>query len=118
MNNRDEIVLKKIIGYCKEIEETHAYFHCDEELFTDKEKGFVYRNSITMPILQIGELAKLLSSEVREQTSIIPWKEVCGMRDVFAHHYGSIDYAIVWKTSREDIDFLKVNLEKLWASER
>lgn len=31
------------------------------------------------------------------------------MRDIVAHHYGSLDYDIVWNTSVSDIP--KVNLE-------
>lgn len=106
MNDRDKVVLEKIAEYCKEIKETHDYFDSDREAFVSKE-GFVYRNSITMPILQIGELTKNLSEEFRNEHSSISWKSVAGMRDVFAHHYGSIDYELVWNTSTKDIEDLK-----------
>ena len=35
------------------------------------------------------------------------------MRDVFAHHYGSIDYEMTWNTSVEDISALKEYLETI-----
>ena len=35
------------------------------------------------------------------------------MRDLFAHHYGSIDYTFVWETSRVDIDELRKYLLSL-----
>ena len=41
----------------------------------------------------------------------IPWKAIAGMRDIFAHHYGSIDYEMTWNTSIEDIKMLKEFLE-------
>ena len=107
MNERDIIIINKIIAYCDEIRDTHTYFNNDKALFFDKEKGFVYRNSITMPILQIGELAKNLSEEFRTSNKDIPWREVAGIRDVFAHHYGSLDYDMAWNTSKEDIEDLK-----------
>ena len=107
MNERDIIIVNKIISYCNEIKDTHTYFNNDKNLFFDKEKGFVYRNSITMPILQIGELAKNLSEEFRTSNKDIPWREVSGIRDVFAHHYGSLDYDMAWNTSKEDIEDLK-----------
>lgn len=110
MNSRDETVLRKMLKYCDEINRTHAFFENDKELFSDKERGFIYRNSITMPILQIGELAKVLSEEMRGELKDIPWKEISGMRDVFAHHYGSIDYDIVWQTSKTDITDLRSRL--------
>ena len=89
--------------YCDEISKTHEAFHNDKDLFFNKEDGFIYRNSITMPILQIGELTKNLSEEFRTEHSAIPWKSIAGMRDVFAHHYGSIDYEMVWNTSVKDL---------------
>ena len=113
MNERDIIIVNKIIAYCNEINDTHTYFNNDRKLFFDKEKGFVYRNSITMPILQIGELAKSLSEDFRISNKDIPWREVMGIRDIFAHHYGSLDYDMAWNTSKEDVVNLKVYLEGL-----
>lgn len=107
MNDRDKAVINKIIGYCDEIELTHQYFENNKELFFNKRDGFVYRNSITMPILQIGELSKNLSENFRKTYQDIPWREITGMRDIFAHHYGSLDYDIVWSTSKQDIPDLK-----------
>ncbi len=107
MNEIDRTIVKKIIAYCDEINKTHIYFNDDKNLFSDKEKGFVYRNSITMPILQIGELSKNLSEEFRRKYNSIPWREIMGMRDIFAHHYGSMDYDIVWNTSKNDISELQ-----------
>lgn len=72
MNTKDKTILQKIKGYCIEIAKTHEYFRDNIELFYDKQKGFVYRNSITMPILQIGELAKSLSGEFITENDNIP----------------------------------------------
>lgn len=115
MNKRDVTILQKICSYCNEIKETHDFFKNDKDLFYDKEKGFVYRNSITMPILQIGELAKNLSDEFRKEYKGVPWREVMGMRDIFAHHYGSLDYDIAWNTSIADIPDLESKLKELLA---
>lgn len=115
MNKRDATILQKICSYCDEIKGTHDFFKNDKELFYDKDKGFVYRNSITMPILQIGELAKNLSDELRKENKDIPWREVMGMRDIFAHHYGSLDYDIAWNTSVSDIPELECKLRDIIA---
>lgn len=48
MKEYDVTILNKIIGYCDEIQKTHDFFKSDKNLFFDTEKGFVYRNSITM----------------------------------------------------------------------
>ena len=62
---RDEVIVGKILRYCDETAKTHKAFHNDKELFFNEEEGFIYRNSITMPILQIGELVKNLSEDFR-----------------------------------------------------
>ena len=113
MNERDTVIINKILAYCDEIKDTHTFFNNDKKLFFDKEHGFVYRNSITMPILQIGELSKNLSDDFRTAYKDIPWRDVMGIRDIFAHHYGSLDYDMAWSTSKEDIENLRLVLEKV-----
>lgn len=103
MNKRDRIVLQKIVAYCEQIRQTHQYFHDDQALFFDETSGFVYRNSVAMPVLQIGELAKRLSEEYLLANKDIPWRAIMGMRDIFAHHYGSVDYQELWQTTHGDI---------------
>ena len=104
---RDAVIVGKILRYCDEIAKTHDAFRRDRDQFFNKDAGFIYRNSITMPILQIGELVKNLSEEFTAKHSAMAWKAIAGMRDIFAHHYGSIDYEMTWNTSVEDIPALK-----------
>ena len=113
MNQRDKTILIKIIDYCLEIKDTHDYFKQDKELFINEKHGFIYRNSITMPILQIGELSKMLSTEFLNEYTKIPWKMIMRMRDIVAHHYGSLDYEIVWNTSIVDISELYLGIEDI-----
>ena len=113
MNQRDKTILIKIMDYCLEIKDTHEYFKQDKELFTNEKNGFIYRNSITMPILQIGELSKTLSVEFLNEYTKIPWKMIMRMRDIVAHHYGSLDYGIVWNTSVSDIPELYQGIEEI-----
>ena len=108
---KDVIIVKKILRYCEEIIKTHIAFNNNRDLFFNREEGFIYRNSITMPILQIGELAKNLSQNFITEHNAIPWKAIARMRDIFAHHYGSIDYEMTWNTSIDDISMLKTYLE-------
>ncbi len=114
---RDMVIIEKVIRYCDEIAKTHDAFNHNKELFFNKEDGFIYRNSITMPILQIGELVKNLSEEFVTEHNSMPWKAIAGMRDIFAHHYGSIDYDMTWNTSVEDIPALKDFLLKVQNKE-
>ena len=112
-NRRDKLIVDKIIKYCNEIRLTHKLFNNDKDLFCDVERGFIYRNAITMPILQIGELVKNLSDDFKNQNHNIPWKSITGMRNVFAHNYGAIDRNGTWDTSQNDIPKLKEELEDI-----
>ncbi len=112
-NNRDQQIVIKIIKYCNEIKQTHESFGNKKELFFDKNTGFIYRNSIAMPILQIGELVKSLSDDFKSSHNSIPWHDVARMRDYFAHRYGTMDYDMTWNTSVEDVPVLKNYLETL-----
>ena len=72
MNSKDSLVLRKMISYCEQIRQTHSFFRDDRGLFFNETEGFVYRNSVAMPILQIGELAKKLSEEYLAANRAIP----------------------------------------------
>lgn len=113
MKQKDKMILIKIMEYCLEIKNTHNYFKQDKELFVNEKSGFIYRNSITMPILQIGELSKMLSEDFLNEYTKIPWKMIMRMRDIVAHHYGNLDYEIVWNTSVSDIPELYLGIEEI-----
>lgn len=110
MKNKDIIVLKKILEYCEQTEEAMTMFNSDYEEFVEKS---VFRNACCMCILQIGELCKLISDELRELETSIPWKSWCGIRDIFAHQYSNLDLQSVWGTLQEDLPQLKKNVEHI-----
>ena len=64
-------------------------------------------NALAMCILQIGELTTHLSSEFTDAFSEIPWKDIRGMRNVAAHHYGEFSVKYLWQTVVEDIPKLR-----------
>ena len=83
---RTESILQHIEFYCNEIQSTRQRFGDDIDLFLrDRD----YQRSICLALIQIGELAKGLTSEFREQENRIPWKQICGLRDVVVHTYGN-----------------------------
>ena len=117
MNNRDKRVFQKILKYCGQVEGTHKIFHEDKALFCDKESGYAYRNAIAMPILQIGELSKALTQEMRQLHPDIPWSQIVGMRDIAVHHYGAWDYEKAWNTSKKDVPALEEKVRLILETE-
>ena len=110
MKNRDIIVLKKIMDYSRQLEEACAMFDNDYNKFVESS---VFQNACCMCILQIGELCKVISQELRMQEQTVPWKEWCGIRDVFAHQYSNLDCESAWATIQYDLPELKEEITRI-----
>ena len=68
-----------------------------------------------MSVLNIGELAKTLPQEYKEEHSSIPWKKIAGMRDIAAHGYHIMNDNIIWDVEMHSIPELLEFLEKQLA---
>ncbi|MBQ6807468.1 MAG: hypothetical protein IJO97_08565 [Lachnospiraceae bacterium] len=69
MKNKDIIVLKKILEYCNQVSEACNMFDNDYDKFVNIS---VFQNACCMCILQIGELCKVVSEELKGQAKAIP----------------------------------------------
>lgn len=108
--------LSHIRDYCLEIEQTIKRYGDSFDTFSADTD---YQKSISFSIMQIGELSNGLSDDYRKQTAdIIPWSAIRGMRNLFAHNYGSMSSEIIWKTAKEDIPGLLSFVEKALAIEK
>ena len=103
--------ISHIRDYCLEIRETIYRYGDSFDIFT---KDMDYQKSISFSILQIGELSGNLSETFRNETAgEIPWAAIRGMRNFFAHNYGSMSREVIWKTAKEDIPSLLAFCDKL-----
>jgi uncharacterized protein with HEPN domain len=103
-HERDISAIKHIIRYCDEINDAITRHELTLEKITSDS---IYKNALSMCILQIGELTNVLSEEFRSLHQEIPWREIKRMRDKAAHHYGAFDVNALWETVTEDIEPLK-----------
>ena len=113
MKNKDIIILKKILKYCSQVSEACEMFGNDYDKFINVS---VFQNACCMCILQIGELCKVVSEELRMSEKMIPWKEWCGIRDIFAHQYSNLDYQAAWDTIQIDLPELREEVERILRS--
>ena len=72
------------------------------------------RQAAVMRQLEImGEAARRLSEETRQELSEIPWHQIIVMRNRLIHVYDDVDLAIVWDTVQNDLPPLMSQLEKI-----
>ncbi len=86
MNNRDYRILIKIVDEINVINTlVHNY---DLERFMDDEKT---KRTVAMTLINVRELVKNLTLEIRQTYSNIPWKAISGMKDLVAHKYQTLN---------------------------
>jgi len=113
MVNPDLQRITHILGYCERIAKTVKRYGCDYNIFISDND---YIDSVSMKIMQIGELVGGLSEEFRENThKQMQWGAIRGMRNLFAHAYAGMDKKVVWDVAVQDIpglmQFCKDTLE-------
>lgn len=106
--DKDIIIIQKIIA---EIEIAYKILgDCSMEKFMLDE---ILKRAISMTIINIGEMAKLISKELRLKNPQIAWKDIAGMRDITAHKYQTLRMEDVFNTVKIDFPILKNQLEQL-----
>ena len=106
MSNRD--VMHLLIQYAKEVSETLERFSNDYNQFVH---DFVFFNALSMPIYQFAEQTLNLSEDAKELFGDVCWHAIRGMRNLFAHAYGTMSPIDIWETATTDIPLLvnKIN---------
>ena len=103
-DGRDASIIRHMVRYCQEIDAALHTFGDEEKVFLENP---VFRNAVSMPVQQIGELAKHLSDDFIAAHSEIPWRQIKGMRDWFAHQYLDMDVRVIWAVAKEDLPPLR-----------
>ena len=80
-----------------------------EEFLEDKKTVYAVIRSLEI----IGEAAKKVPKEIRDNYPSVPWKNMCAMRDKLIHEYFGIDDEIVWIVATEEIPPVKPFIIKI-----
>ena len=101
---------KRLVHILEAIERVERYAARGEQAFRRDEliQTWMVRN-----IQVIGEAARALSQNLRDDHPNIPWSSVIGMRHVLVHDYFDIDLDIVWRVIEQDVPALKRNIRNI-----
>jgi uncharacterized protein with HEPN domain len=81
--------------------------------FYEFEKDKMRKLAVERQLEVIGQAANKISKETQDILKSIPWKNIIGLRNKLAHDYGEILAERIWAISRNSIQELKNELEKI-----
>lgn len=108
MNKDPYVYLKHILDSIKAIED-----YTDNLSEEDFIQSLVKQDAVMRRISVIGEAVRNIPTDFREQHTIIPWKDIAGMRDKLIHNYTGVDIDLVWRVVKKDIPPLKKQIKNL-----
>ena len=81
------------------------------------EKSFLENKIVQDAVLRnfevIGEAAKNISEDFRQDHQNIPWRKMAGMRDKLIHDYMGVDLFAVWAVVEKILPELKEELNMI-----
>lgn len=108
MNNRDRQICGKLLSEIAILKDMMDGVS-REAFLTDERTS----RAVCMTLINIGELVKNLTDELREGHKEIPWRSIAGLRDVTAHKYQTLRMEDVYSTCVEDIPVFEEQLKAL-----
>lgn len=112
MQRRDRITIEKIISEMEIGIELLGDADIKEFLADEKLK-----RALGMTTINVGELTKVVTGELKQQYPAFPWKQVAGMRDITAHRYQTLRMEDVYKTVHDDYPVLIYQLREIINAE-
>lgn len=108
MNNRDCQIVEKILS---EIAVAGDLLKgvSPEDFLRDERTA----RAVCMTLINIGELVKNLTPELKDAHKEIPWRAISGMRDITAHKYQTLRKEDVYSTCIDDIPVFERQLIRL-----
>ena len=111
MNERDRQIILKLRSEARLVLQMLDGY--DLQTFLSDEKT---KRAVCMTLINIGELVKNLSDELRSAHPHVPWRAISGLRDITAHKYQTLRMEDVWLTATRDIPQLKEELDAILAA--
>jgi uncharacterized protein with HEPN domain len=109
MSSRDpRFTLRQIRDFA-----TRAQELCADSTFEQLKADWRQAAALERLLECVGEAAKRLPGELREQYPAVPWRKVTGMRDYICHGYDTLDYRILWDVVALHLPLLLATVEEM-----
>lgn len=102
---RDRVYLQHIVDAIVKIE---TYVQVGREEFLASSH---WQDAVVRQLEIVGEASKRLSDDLRSRHDDIPWRRICGLRDVLIHDYMGVDLNAVWEVAKTQIPELKTRID-------
>ncbi|MFQ6034867.1 MAG: DUF86 domain-containing protein [Sedimentisphaerales bacterium] len=106
MSRNEVMYLQDIADSCDKVLRFTKGLSLPDLLQDEKTYDAVVRN-----LEIIGEAAKHISQNLRNQMPDIEWRKIAGMRDLLAHVYFGIDNDILWDVVQNKIPQLAIAIK-------
>lgn len=113
MQHRDMILLQKIISELDIGIELLGDVTLDNFLGNE-----LLKRALGMTTINVGELIKNVTVDLRKEHPEVPWKAIAGMRDITAHKYQTLRMEDVYNTIQQEFPALKIQLESILNQQR
>jgi len=70
-----------------------------------------WQDAIIRQLEIVAEACKRLSPSLRESAPNVPWRRICGLRDVLIHNHMGLDLDAVWVIVESGVPSLKEAVE-------
>ena len=112
MQHRDMITIQKVISEMQI--GIDMLGTTDLETFLANE---MLKRALGMTAINVGELVKVVTDELRNKYKEFPWKAVAEMRDITAHLYQTLRMEDVYMTVHEEYPVLMQQLQNILKKE-
>ena len=76
----------------------------------DFHQQYLVQDGVIRQLEIIGEAARHLSADLKEEYHEVPWQDIVGMRSKLIHDYFGVDIEKVWLTVTDDLPPLQVQI--------
>jgi uncharacterized protein with HEPN domain len=77
----------------------------------------VLRDAVLYRLLLLGEIASALPDALRDRYPDVAWRQIRAFRNLAVHKYFSVDWAVVWQISREEVPVLEEQAMEIMRAE-